>query len=170
MSTSRRRRRGFSLIELLIVIAILLSLGGIVLVGYLNVSDQADVDLQQVQFDQIDGAMKRFRLNLKRWPSEEEGIEVLWNAEVLDNEDDRENWRGPYLEEPITGDKWGTTLEYRFPSEEMGESYYDLVSAGPDREVDTDDDITNHDRRRDADGEIADEFDDFDSADTGGAG
>jgi general secretion pathway protein G len=165
MTVARRvtiARRGFSLMELLIVIIILLALGGIVLVGYLNVADQADVDLQRVQFDQIDQAMKRFKLDLKRWPSEEEGLTVLWSRDALEEEDDQTRWRGPYLETPIRADNWGSELVYRYPSEEMGEGFYDIVSFGPDREEGTEDDITNHDRLRDEEGEIGDEFDDFD--------
>ena len=135
-------RRGFSLMELLIVIIILLALGGIVLVGYLNVADQADVDLQRVQFDQVDQAMKRFKLDLKRWPTEEEGLPVLWSSEALEDEEDLGRWRGPYLESPIREDNWGTELVYRYPSEELGEGFYDIISFGPDREEGTEDDIT----------------------------
>ncbi len=157
----RRGRRGFSLIELLIVIAILLAIGGLVAVTMLNVRDQSDIDLQRVQFDQIDQAMTRFNVDLRRYPSEEEGIAALWDSEVLEDEEDMNRWRGPYLDSPITEDAWGTELEYRYPSEERGDGYYDIVSAGPDREHGTEDDITNHDRLRDEDGEL-DGFDDFD--------
>lgn len=156
-----RRRRGFSLIELLVVIIILLTLGGIVLVGYLNVADQSEVDLQQVQFDQLDSAMKRFRLNMKRYPTEDEGLSALWDASVLEDEQDEDRWRGPYLEEPVTSDNWDNEIIYRNPSDELGDGFYDLISVGPDGEEETDDDITNHDRRRDGDGEIAESFDDF---------
>lgn len=163
-STGARRARaarGFTLMELLIVIIILLALGGVVLVGYLNVADQADVDLQSVQFDQLDSAMKRFRLDLKRYPSEEEGLPALWDKDTLEEERDMTRWRGPYLETPVRLDNWGNELVYRYPSEELGEGFYDIVSLGPDGEEGTDDDITNHDRMRDETGEIGDEFDDF---------
>jgi general secretion pathway protein G len=153
--------------ELLIVIIILLALGGIVLVGYINVRDQADVDLQRVQFDQVDSAMKRFRLDMKRFPSEEEGIEVLWNSASLEDEDDQSLWRGPYLETPIREDNWGNELIYAYPSEDLGEGFYDLVSIGPDREEGTEDDISILDRLRDEDGEFGDEFDDFNPAEVG---
>ena len=154
--------------ELMIVIMILLALGGIVLVGYVNISERADVDLQIVQFDQIDGALKRFRLNMKRWPSEEEGLEVLWNRDSLEDEEEQGKWQGPYLERPVVQDTWGSDLVYRYPSEELGEGYYDLVSFGPDREEGTEDDITNHDRLRGEDGEIGEEFTEFTPADVEG--
>ena len=65
-------------------------------------------------------------------------------------------------------DRWGNELVFHFPGEIRGESYYALISVGPDGEEGTADDITNHDRLRDADGEIAEEAD-F-GADTGSAG
>ena len=154
-------RRAFTLIELLIVIAILLAIGGLVLVNLLPSRAQAQADLQRVQFDQIHAAMKRFMLNLSRWPTEEEGLAALWNREALEDDEDFERWQGPYLENPIIKDSWGSELIYRHPGEIRGEAFYDLISFGPDKEEDTEDDITNHDRFMDPEGEIAEEFEDF---------
>ena len=163
----RRTRRAFTLIELLIVIAILLAIGGLVVVNLIPRGEQARADLQRVQFDLIGAAMDQFRLDLNRWPTEEEGIEVLWRQDALEDEADMERWRLKYLESPVTEDKWGNELVYRNPSEELGEGYYDLVSVGPDGEEGTEDDITNHDRLRDEEGEIAEELTDFGPAGTG---
>ena len=149
-------RRAFTLIELLIVIAILLALGSIVAVNYISYGEQADVDVQRAQFDQIDTAMKNFRMDFKRWPSEDEGIEVLWSKDAIEHEDEAAKWRG-YLEQPVRVDRWGRELVYTYPGELIGESYYDLVSLGPDGEEGTEDDITNHDRRKTADGEFESE-------------
>jgi len=161
----RRRRRGFTLLELLIVIMILLALGGLVLVNLMGVAEQSDIDLQKVQFDQVNEAMKRFKLDMKRYPTEEEGLQALWNSEALQAEEDLNQWRGPYMENPITEDQWGNELIYRNPSQiREGEGYYDLVSVGPDGEEGTDDDITNHDRYLNEEGEMGGEFDDFSPA------
>ncbi|MCI0362849.1 MAG: type II secretion system major pseudopilin GspG [Phycisphaerales bacterium] len=150
-----RRRRAFTLFELLIVIVILLAMGGLVLVNLLPARDQADVDLQRVQIDQIDGAMKRFKLDMKRYPSQEEGLLALNDKQAIQDETEAAQWRGPYLEESVTKDNWNHELIYRFPGELRGEQYYDLVSLGPDGQEGTADDITNHDRHKSADGEIA---------------
>ncbi len=165
------RRSGFTLIELLIVIAILLAIGGLVVTSLLPRGDQAKLDLQRVQLDLISNAFQQFRLDLDRWPTEEEGIEVLWKQDTLEDENDYERWRGPYLEQPVTEDRWGNELVYHFPGEIRGESYYDLVAVGPDGEEGSDDDITNHDRLRGADGEISEDAD-FGAlgSDGGGAG
>lgn len=160
----RHRRRGFTLLELLIVIMILLALGSLVLVNLMGVAEQSDVDLQTVQFDSIDEAMNRFKLDMKRYPSEEEGLQVLWNSEALQSENDLNQWRGPYLENPVREDQWGNELIYRNPSEIREGDYYDLVSIGPDGEEGTDDDITNHDRYLNEEGEMGSDFDDFSPA------
>src|SRR5690606_26579061 len=113
----RPHRRGFTLMELLIVIAILLALVGIVAGVFLNVQDQADEDIQRVQLSMLQDALDRFRLDLRRYPNEEEGIAALWNRNVLMDEADLDRWRGPYVEEPVEGDQWDTALIYYQPSQ-----------------------------------------------------
>ena len=81
-----RRRRGFTLIELLIVIAILLAIGGLVVVNLIPRGEQAKGDLQRVQLDLVGSAFDNFRLDLNRWPSEDEGLEVLWRQDSLEDE------------------------------------------------------------------------------------
>ena len=159
MSSRPRARRAFSLIELLIVIAILLAIGGLVVVNLMPKKEQADVDLTRVQLKQFDSAIKQFKLDMDRVPTEDEGLTVLWSRDAVEDEEEAAKWRGPYLETPVPRDKWGTEWIYVFPGEIRGEQFYDITSAGPDREEDTEDDITNHDAFMDEDGEIAEEFD-----------
>lgn len=172
MITPRRpgaARRALTLIELLIVIAILLAIGGLVVVNLLPKKDEADVNLTRVQIDQFDAALKLFKLDAKRFPSEDEGLRALWSSEALEDDDEGQSWKGPYLESPTPRDTWNNEWLYRFPGEIRGESFYDIISAGPDGEEGTEDDITNHDRLRDEEGDIDEAFDDFtpSDADTG---
>ncbi|HMN96412.1 MAG TPA: type II secretion system major pseudopilin GspG [Phycisphaerales bacterium] len=152
------RRRGFTLLELLIVIGILLAIGGIVLVNVLGASDKADRDLVQVEIRGFEQALERFKLDLKRWPTEEEGIVVLWSRDRLDDDEDRRRWAGPYLKEPKAKDTWGNEWIYRAPSTLREGAAYDIISPGPDRQEGTEDDITNHAGKT---GEAGDEFGDF---------
>jgi general secretion pathway protein G len=154
-----RSRRGFTLIELLIVIAILLAIGGLVVVNLIPRGEQAKTDLQRVQLKQISDAFEHFRLDMDRWPTEEEGLESLWNKDSIQDEKDQQRWRGPYLTEPLRQDRWGHDLIYRFPGELRGEAYYDLVCIGPDGEEKTADDITCHDARPGEQGELAKDSD-----------
>jgi general secretion pathway protein G len=138
----------------LIAIAIVVAIGALVLVNFLPTKDRADVDLQKIQLDSIDVALKQFKLDMKRWPTEEEGLAVLVSKEGLADENDAASWRGAYLEAGVPKDQWKHDIVYRNPSEALGEGYYDLISMGPDGQEGTADDITNHDRLKNADGEI----------------
>jgi general secretion pathway protein G len=158
---SNRLQAGFTLIEVLIVIAILLAIGGLVVVNLMPRKEQADIDLQKVDLKAIDGALAHFKLNMKRWPSTDEGLAALSSKEAIADENEASNWKGPYLETPLQKDRWGTELTYKFPGDIRGEAYYDLVSAGPDREVGTADDITNHDGVTGTEGGTADSGETF---------
>jgi general secretion pathway protein G len=163
-------RRAFSLIELLIVIAILLAIVGLVLVNLMPARDQADIDLTRVQIGTFEQAMKRFRLDLRRWPSEDEGLAVLWSGpDALDDEEEAPNFRGPYLEKKLDKDKWLSEWVYHQPSELRDGAAYDIISLGPDREEGTGDDITNHDSEKNTEGEF-DELPDLGDSAVGGGG
>lgn len=152
----RGTRRALTLIELLIVITILLALGALIAVNFIGIGDQATVDLQGADLDRIDGALKIYKTNMGDYPSEEEGLVVLWDKSALEDEEQGSRWAGPYLEGPLT-DRWGNEIVYQRPSQLLDtddESVYDLVSFGPDGEQDTDDDITNHDRKKNEDGDF----------------
>jgi general secretion pathway protein G len=167
-------RRGLTLIEVLIVIAILLAIGGIVVVNLIPRKEQADIDTQKLQLQQIDAALKNFKLDMKRWPSEEEGLAALNSKDSITNEDELASWRGPYLESAVVKDTWGSELVYHYPGE-INTAGYDLVSFGPDKQEGTEDDITNATSQGNA-GSGADSGDGFapppagDGAGSGGSG
>ena len=70
----RTVRRAFTILELLIVIAILLAIGGIVLINVLGAQDRADIGVTKVQMQSLEDALMRFKADMKRYPSEEEGV------------------------------------------------------------------------------------------------
>ena len=164
-ANNRRTPRAFSLIELLIVIAILLAIGGLVVVNLMPKKEESDINLTRVQIDLFVEALDLFKLDMKRYPSEEEGLRALWTRDALEDEEDEANWKSPYLRNPAPTDTWGSEWIYRYPGEIRGEAFYDIISLGPDKEEDTDDDITNHDRLKNEEGEIDESFDDFGTGD-----
>jgi len=131
-----------------------------VAINHLPEREQADIDLQKISFDRIETALKSFKLDLKRWPTEDEGLQALVSADALEDDAEQAKWGGPYLEDPVFEDAWGTELVYRYPSEVRDGDYYDLVSYGPDRE-EGNDDITNHDDLLDENGDMREGLDDF---------
>jgi general secretion pathway protein G len=159
---SARLRRGFTILELLIVIGILLAIGGLVLVNVLGASEKADAGNTRIQLQAFEQALEQFKAEMKRWPSEEEGIVVLWSASNLEDDDDRERWGGPYLKKPAPADLWGHEWIYRQPSEIEGLDY-DLISVGPDGEEGTEDDISIHESRDGEDGSLDEDFGAMDS-------
>jgi general secretion pathway protein G len=116
---------GFTLLELLIVIAILSLLaviGTLQLSGYLG---HARTDTARLQLDQLSTALDLYRVDIRRLPTNEEGLRAL-----LEKPDGVENWRGPYLKKSqAIVDPWGRPFIYRRPGEH-GE--YDLSSFGAD--------------------------------------
>lgn len=144
----RRARRGFSVIEVMIVLAIMLLLAGIVGITVFGQKAKADVQTTRVQMESIESALRTFRLDYRRYPTEDEGLAVLWDRETLDADADEAIWT-KYLEKPVPTDVWGSEWGYStetddFASEDdpaISEPTFDLWSFGPDREDGTDDDI-----------------------------
>ncbi len=155
-STARRSAavgaRGFSLLELLIAIAILLAISATAVVILMPKKAQADVDLTKADLGSFKSALKFFKLDMGRYPSEDEGLAVLWIATDLEEEEDEAKWGGPYLEAQPK-DRWDAEWIYTYPSEDVP-GMYEIVSMGPDGEEETDDDISSLDSMRDEDGEI----------------
>ncbi|MFG0306833.1 MAG: type II secretion system major pseudopilin GspG [Phycisphaerales bacterium JB040] len=166
----RAAGRGFTLIEILIVLAIVLLLAGLVSVSLFGRRDQADIQITQVNLNTLSDALDQFRLDYRRYPTEEEGLEVLWSKETLDPDADQAVW-SKYLSEPMTADQWGNPYgysteddEYSLASDPMdtegdtGPSYR-LWSNGPDGEEGTEDDITLGGTSGDSDSDAA--YEDF---------
>ena len=155
----RQARRALTLIELLIVITILLALGALIAVNFIGIGDQAQVDLQRADLDRLTSTLRTYKASMGDYPSEEEGLAVLWDQSALDEEEGNTARWQKLLEEPAV-DKWGNEIVYQRPSQLLDsedEDTFDLISLGPDGEQDTDDDITNHDRKKNEDGEIESE-------------
>lgn len=135
-------RRGFTLIEVMIVILIVLALGGLVAYNLIGTKKEADAGVVKIQMNQIRDALKMFNFKFGRYPSDEEGVRVLWDKSALTDENEAKNWT-KLLEQPLPNDKWGSPWGYRQKSEHGDESMYDLWSVGPDKQEGTEDDLTS---------------------------
>lgn len=135
----RRVRRGFTIIEVMIVIAIILALSGLVGFALIGQSAKAKKGIAETQIRLIKGGVKAFYVDFGRFPSEDEGLAVLWNKSLLQSEEDQARWT-KYLESPVPTDPWGSPWGYRAESQNR-DGEYDLWSYGPDKQDGTDDDI-----------------------------
>jgi len=139
-----RARRGFTLIEVMIVIALVVALTGLVGIALLGRRDDAKVDMTRIDMNTLRQALDQFYFDMNRWPTDEEGLAALWDRNALQVEDEsmESRWRA-YLSEPLARDRWGNEWGYRQVSEQGDESRYDLWSNGPDGQEGTEDDITS---------------------------
>ncbi len=142
--THRRRvaHRGFTLVEVMIVIAIILALASLIGIAVFNRFGEAQENITKIQMKTVEDALESFRLDFNRYPTDEEGLSVLWSSTNLENPEDEDKW-SPYLESPSPNDQWDNPWGYRQISEYGDETKYDLWSYGPDGEEGTDDDITS---------------------------
>lgn len=137
---SRRTRVAFTLIEVMIVIAIILAISGLVGVALFQQRDKAKDNLVRVQLRSLKAALDQFRLVYDRYPTDEEGLAVLWSDETLDPEAPEGSWTA-FVEAPMARDQYGHEWVY-IAEGDTREGYYDLFSVGRDGEEDTEDDIS----------------------------
>lgn len=139
MKSDNPPTRGFTLLELLVVILIIGLLTGIVAPRLMGQIGRSERTVARGQIDALDKAIEAFRLDMGRYPTNAEGLQVLIQAPGGES-----RWRGPYLKGNVPLDPWGSTYQYRSPG--TGGRDFDLVSYGRDKAAGgsgDDADITN---------------------------
>jgi general secretion pathway protein G len=121
----RNRSAGFTLLELLVVLVVLGLLAAIAAPRVLNYLGGAKTDAAAIQIENLSTTLDLYRLDVGRYPSEEEGLDALLNPPP-----DANGWNGPYVrrEEMIT-DPWGRRYVYRYPGQHLE---FDLYTLGAD--------------------------------------
>ena len=153
----RSASAGFTLIEILLVIVIILMLAGALVVFVLPQQEGAEKNTTKLMLQQVASALDVYRLNMGRYPTEQEGgLNALVAKPTFENERMGEKWKGPYLK-PGTRleDPWGHKIRYELVDRTLDEQKsgppYKLFSMGPDGQPETEDDIPLH-----AEGEAGD--------------
>ena len=124
--TKRTRRNGFTLLELLVVLAILGLLAAIVGPQVIKYLGSSKTQAAQVQAKNIVASLNLFRLDAGRFPTEQEGLGALVKAPAS-----VPNWNGPYLpDEKAITDPWGKQYLLRQPGEHGEVDVYSLGSDG----------------------------------------
>lgn len=164
--TSRKLSRGgFTLVELLIVMAILVLLVSMVGPRLLGSKAKADISAVKTQIGMFQAALERYAIDMNTFPSKEQGLqalitepsadslggegdlggdEIALEGEEGDAEGGGSNWDGPYLKaDRVPKDPWGNKYGYEFPPTHNKQGIPDIWSFGPDGQENTEDDITS---------------------------
>lgn len=121
-----RREAGFTLLELLVVLAILGLLIGLVAPRVLGVLGTAKDKVARLNIAGLGTDLDMYKLDVGSYPTTEQGLQAL-----LVRPEGIDNWDGPYLKgSKLPDDPWGHPYVYRSPSERAG-FQYDLYSLGP---------------------------------------
>ena len=117
--------QGFTLVELLVVLAILGLLVGLVGPQVMKTLGSSKTKTAGIQIADLSGALDIYRLEVGRYPTTSEGLQALVEAPG-----DSKNWNGPYLKKSqVPKDPWGFDYEYRSPGEHGA---FDIWTLGAD--------------------------------------
>ncbi|WP_294636998.1 type II secretion system major pseudopilin GspG [uncultured Aquabacterium sp.] len=116
--------RGFTLLELLVVLVIIGLLAGYVGPRFFSQIGKSEVKAAAAQIDALGKALDQYRLDTGRYPSTDQGLGALWVKPA-----DEARWWGPYLRKAPPRDPWGRDYVYKSPGEHGD---YDLLSYGKD--------------------------------------
>ncbi len=130
MTVIRQRQKGFTLLEMLVVLVIIGLLAGLVGPRLFSRVDESKVKTARVQIKMLKGCLETMRLDINRFPTSQEGLALLYNAPG--NEPLKSLWRGPYLDEEVPLDPWGNPYQYSLPG--SNSMPFALYSFGADGE------------------------------------
>ncbi len=146
MRRGRARRTGFTLIELMLVVGIMVLLAGVAVIAYPRIMNSMHKGTAETLVKQVAGQVEMFQVAMRRFPTEDKGLQEL--VTVPDDEAQAKLWKdgsGPFLKDGmVPKDPWGNELKYKnLESSSAGGTgpAFLVYSCGPDGQDGTEDDI-----------------------------
>lgn len=109
-SAAQSSEDGYSLLEILVVLVIMALLASVVAPRLFAIADRSKVTTAEAQAKGLRLALDSFRLDVGRYPTQQEGLTVL-----MTEPDGNLNWFGPYMEDEVPLDPWGNAYTYQAP-------------------------------------------------------
>ncbi|MFS2032746.1 type II secretion system major pseudopilin GspG [Polaromonas sp. CT11-55] len=119
-----KRTRGFTLLELLVVVVIIGLLAGLVAPRYFDSVSKSKSKIAKAQIESLDKALDQYRLDVGSYPTAEQGLNAL-NTQPSGVS----KWQGPYLKKALPTDPWGNDYAYVLLP---GSGGIDIISYGAD--------------------------------------
>lgn len=123
----RRRQRGFTLLELLVVIVIIGLLAGLVAPRYFDQVSKSNSKVAKAQIESLAQALDQYRLDIGSYPTTEQGLNALYMKPQ-----NIERWAGPYLKKPVPVDPWGNKYAFKSPGDHGD---VDIMALGSDGQI-----------------------------------
>lgn len=141
----KQGRGGFTLVEMLVVLAILVLLISMVGPRILGSKQKADISAAKTQIGMLMSALELYIVDMKVYPDTEVGLNALLEDPSTD-EEEKSKWDGPYIKKSeIPKDPWGNEYQYEFPGTHTKRKDPEIWSKGPDGQDNTEDDVVSWD-------------------------
>jgi len=120
----KKDAKGFTLLELLVVMVIIGLLAGYVAPKYMAQVGKSEVKVAKAQIDSLEKSLDQYRLDMGHYPSQQQGLDAL-----VTRPSDEPKWDGPYLRKNVPLDPWDSPYVYKIPGDNGD---FDLMSFGKD--------------------------------------
>ena len=124
LQSHRTRSRGFTLLELLVVMVIIGLLAGLVAPRFFAQIGKSEVKTARAQLDGLEKSLEQYRIDVGAYPTTDQGLGALFERPAGNSK-----WSGPYIKKAVPPDPWGNRYVYKAPGEHGD---FDLGSLGRD--------------------------------------